>query len=127
MELTTLLERMKMEHLLAQLDGVCEHAAKGDLDYKGFLTQALEAETKQAKIVREVFMPDASIKERANPVSRRIRSFRAGQCHVVPWPDGDAGVRSAGYPRRRGRRRRATAVRRRVSDAGPDRVRRRRP
>ena len=44
MELTTLLERMKMEHLLAQLDGVCEHAAKGDLDYKGFLTQALEAE-----------------------------------------------------------------------------------
>jgi hypothetical protein len=44
MELTALLERMKMEHLLAQLDGVCEHAAKGDLDYKGFLTQALEAE-----------------------------------------------------------------------------------
>jgi DNA replication protein DnaC len=44
MELSTLLERMKMEHLLAQLDGVCEHAAKGDLDYKGFLTQALEAE-----------------------------------------------------------------------------------
>ena len=44
MELTSLLERMKMEHLLAQLDGVCEHAAKGDLDYKSFLPQALEAE-----------------------------------------------------------------------------------
>ena len=44
MELTTLLERMKMEHLLAQLDGVCEQAAQGDLDYKGFLTRALEAE-----------------------------------------------------------------------------------
>src|SRR4030095_8779121 len=44
MELTALLARMKMEHLLAQLDGVGEHAAKGDLDYKGFLTQALEAE-----------------------------------------------------------------------------------
>jgi len=44
MELTSLLERMKMEHLLAQLDDVCEHAAKSDLDYKGFLTQALEAE-----------------------------------------------------------------------------------
>src|SRR5688572_1421815 len=44
MELTSLLERMKMEHLLAQRDGVCEHAAKGDLDYRGFLTQALEAE-----------------------------------------------------------------------------------
>lgn len=44
MELTSLLERMKMEHLLAQLDGVCEQAAKGDVDYKGFLAQALEAE-----------------------------------------------------------------------------------
>ena len=42
MELTTLLERMKMEHLLAQLDGVCEQAAKGDLDFKGFLARALE-------------------------------------------------------------------------------------
>jgi DNA replication protein DnaC len=42
MELISLLERMKMEHLLAQLDGVCEQAAKGD--DKGFLTQALEAE-----------------------------------------------------------------------------------
>lgn len=44
MELSLLLERMKMEHLSAQLDGVCEQAAKGDLDYKGFLAQALEAE-----------------------------------------------------------------------------------
>ncbi|MCI0410204.1 MAG: IS21-like element helper ATPase IstB [Acidobacteria bacterium] len=44
MELTDLLGRMKMEHLVAQLDGVCEQAAQGDLDYKGFLTQALEAE-----------------------------------------------------------------------------------
>src|SRR5512135_805227 len=44
MELTTLLERMKLEHLAAQIDGVCEHAATGDLDYKGFLAQALEIE-----------------------------------------------------------------------------------
>ena len=44
MELITLLERMKMEHLLAQLDGVCEQAAVGDADYKTFLTQALETE-----------------------------------------------------------------------------------
>ena len=44
MELTTLLERMKMEHLLAQLDGVCEQAAHGDADYKTFLTRALETE-----------------------------------------------------------------------------------
>src|SRR5919107_1620307 len=44
MELTTLLERLKMEHLLAQIDGVCEQAAQGDLDYKAFLTRALSAE-----------------------------------------------------------------------------------
>jgi DNA replication protein DnaC len=44
MELTTLLERMKMEHLLAQLDGVCEQAAQGDADYKTFLARALETE-----------------------------------------------------------------------------------
>ena len=35
---------MKMEHLLAQLDGVCEQAAVGDADYKTFLTHALETE-----------------------------------------------------------------------------------
>ncbi|RPJ77667.1 MAG: AAA family ATPase [Acidobacteria bacterium] len=44
MELTTLLERMKLEHLASQLDGVCEQAATGDLDYKRFLAQALEIE-----------------------------------------------------------------------------------
>lgn len=44
MELRHLLERLKMEHLLVQLDGVCEQAAKGDLDYQGFLARALEAE-----------------------------------------------------------------------------------
>jgi DNA replication protein DnaC len=44
MELITLLERMKMDHLLAQLDGVCEQAAQGDADYKTFLARALEAE-----------------------------------------------------------------------------------
>ena len=44
MELSVLLNRLKMEHLLTQLDGVCEQAAKGDLDYQGFLAQALEAE-----------------------------------------------------------------------------------
>ena len=44
MELSVLLERLKMDHLLTQLDGVCEQAAKGDLDYQGFLARALEAE-----------------------------------------------------------------------------------
>ena len=44
MELTALLEKLKLEHLDAQLDAVCEQAAARDLDYKSVLTQALETE-----------------------------------------------------------------------------------
>ena len=44
MELTGLLGKLKMDHLEAQLDTVCEQAAERELDYKSFLTQALEAE-----------------------------------------------------------------------------------
>ena len=44
MELVGLLEKMKMEHLAAQLDTVCEQAATRELDFKSFLTQALETE-----------------------------------------------------------------------------------
>ncbi|NGZ11730.1 MAG: AAA family ATPase [Nitrospira sp. LK70] len=44
MELSVLLDRLKMEHLLTHLDSVCEQAAKGDLDDHGFLARALEAE-----------------------------------------------------------------------------------
>ena len=44
MELTSLLEKMKMEHLTDQLDTVCEQAAKRELDYKAFLAEALKAE-----------------------------------------------------------------------------------
>jgi DNA replication protein DnaC len=46
MELTGLLERMKLEHLAAQIDVVCEQAAAHDLDFKAFLAQALETEWK---------------------------------------------------------------------------------
>ena len=44
MELTALLEKLKLDHLEAQLDAVCEHAAQRDLDYKTFLTEALTTE-----------------------------------------------------------------------------------
>lgn len=44
MELTGLLEKMKLEHLATQLDVVCEQAAARDLDFKSFLAQALETE-----------------------------------------------------------------------------------
>jgi len=44
MELTALLEKLKMDHLDAQLETLCEQAAERDLDYKTFLTTTLEAE-----------------------------------------------------------------------------------
>lgn len=44
MELTVLLEKMRLEHLGEQLDVVCEEAAKKELDLKSFLAQALETE-----------------------------------------------------------------------------------
>jgi len=46
MQLTSLLERMKMEHLGLELDALCEQAAKRELDYRDFLTEALSAEWK---------------------------------------------------------------------------------
>jgi DNA replication protein DnaC len=44
MELASLLEKMKMEHLLVQLDAVCEQASKKDLGYQEFLAEALSTE-----------------------------------------------------------------------------------
>jgi len=38
--LTSLLERMKLDHLDAQLDALGEDAARRELDYRSFLTQA---------------------------------------------------------------------------------------
>jgi DNA replication protein DnaC len=46
MQLNRLLERMKMEHLAAQLDAICEQASKKDLGYREFLTEALDSEWK---------------------------------------------------------------------------------
>ena len=44
MQLISLLEKMKMGHLASQLEIVCEQAAKRDLAYKEFLTEALGTE-----------------------------------------------------------------------------------
>ena len=44
MELPNLLDKLKMDHLEAQLDAVCEQAAQRQLDFKSFLCQALETE-----------------------------------------------------------------------------------
>jgi DNA replication protein DnaC len=43
-ELSLRLVRMKLEHLDAQLDTVCEQAAARDMDYKDFLAAALQTE-----------------------------------------------------------------------------------
>ena len=44
MQLEGLLEKLKMDHLSAQLESVCEQAAKRELAYKEFLTEALSTE-----------------------------------------------------------------------------------
>ncbi len=43
-ELATLLSKLKMEHLDAQLPALCEQAAKQELDYQTFLLEALRTE-----------------------------------------------------------------------------------
>jgi DNA replication protein DnaC len=44
MELDHLLDKLRMDHLEAQIDAVCEQASQKQLDYKAFLIQALETE-----------------------------------------------------------------------------------
>jgi DNA replication protein DnaC len=44
MNLDQLLDRLKMDHLQATLDSLCEHASKKDLNYREFLEQALAQE-----------------------------------------------------------------------------------
>ena len=44
MELTRLMQRLKMTYLPDRLDSLCEQAAKRELDYRTFLTEALSAE-----------------------------------------------------------------------------------
>lgn len=44
MELDNLLDKLRMDHLEAQIDTVCEQAAEKQLDYKSFLVQALQTE-----------------------------------------------------------------------------------
>lgn len=44
MQLTSLLEKMKMDYLSMQMDTICEQAAKKDLGYREFLVEALQTE-----------------------------------------------------------------------------------
>jgi len=42
--LNALLERLSLPHLAMQVDTVCEQAAKNNLDFRSFLSQALDCE-----------------------------------------------------------------------------------
>ena len=44
MQLEGLLSKLKLEHMAAQLDSVCEQAAKRELGYREFLSEALSTE-----------------------------------------------------------------------------------
>jgi len=70
-ELDALLDRMKLEHLSAQLDAVCEQAAGRDLDYKAFLAQALETEYR-GRYARGV---EARIKQARFPWIKTLDQF----------------------------------------------------
>ncbi len=44
MELNSLMHKLKLEYLPDNLDSLCEQAAKRELDYRGFLSEALAVE-----------------------------------------------------------------------------------
>ena len=48
MELIQLLTKLKFQHLPAQLETVCEQAAKQEWDYPAFLTEALRSNGRDA-------------------------------------------------------------------------------
>jgi len=108
MELTTLLERMKLEHLAAQLDGICEHAAHSDVDFKGFLAQALEAEWR-GRYQKSV---ESRLKQARFPLGENAGAIRL-RLPAVHRPQGDAGTRRPQFRRTRAERRAAGAAWRR--------------
>jgi DNA replication protein DnaC len=71
MELPNLLEKLRMDHLEAQLDAVCEQAAQHQLDYKTFLSQALQAEW-QGRYQRGI---DARLRQARFPWLKTLEQF----------------------------------------------------
>lgn len=71
MELPNLLEKLKMDHLEAQLDAVCEQAAQRQLDYKTFLSQALETEW-QGRYLRGI---EARLRQARFPWIKTLEQF----------------------------------------------------
>lgn len=71
MELDALLDKLKMEALGTQLDAVCEQAAKKDLDYRAFLTEALKAEWQS----RRVRGTEARMRQARFPAPQTLEAF----------------------------------------------------
>lgn len=71
MELDTLLEKLKLDHLDAQLDTLCEQAAQRELDYKAFLAEALRVEW-QGRFQRGI---EARLKQSRFPWVKTLEQF----------------------------------------------------
>jgi DNA replication protein DnaC len=74
MQLVGLLEKMKMEHLAAQLETVCEQASKRDLGYQEFLSEALAAEW-QGRHLKSV---DSRLQQARFPWIKTLEQFDFG-------------------------------------------------
>lgn len=71
MELEGLLEKLKLDHLQAQVDAVCEQAAAEELDYKTFLTEALRLEW-QGRFQRGI---EARLRQSRFPWNKTLEQF----------------------------------------------------
>lgn len=71
MELPNLLDKLKMDHLEAQLDAVCEQAARRQLDFKSFLCEALETEW-QGRYQRSI---EARLRQARFPWLKTLEQF----------------------------------------------------
>ncbi len=74
MELSGLLEKLKLDHLDQQLDAVCEQAAARELDYKSFLHAALTTEW-QGRFHRSI---EARLRQARFPWVKTLEQFDFG-------------------------------------------------
>lgn len=71
MELSALLSKLHMDHLESQLDTVCEQASQRQVDYKTFLSQALQTEW-QGRYQRNV---EARLRQARLPWVKTLEQF----------------------------------------------------
>lgn len=74
MELMQLMHKLKFQHLAEQLDTLCEQAAKQELDYPAFLSQALKTEWQG----RHVSGVESRLKQARLPWHKTLEQFDFG-------------------------------------------------